>query len=182
MGVGVGVRVGVGVGVGRCVAVGVVAVGLGVGRGVGRGVGTTTGRGVGGRGVGGRAVGVTPIVPPVGDGEGSITADGETMGEGEGLGPGENGDGETGDGADVGPTVSNEGGTVEIAVGDAIATSLGAGREAPMPMASAKVASTKLRAPSATTSRARWEDVTSLVPLFPAAQGRLIRDPTDSRW
>ena len=78
-------------------------------------------------------------------------------------------------GLGLGPDGVVDGAGVAIGVGDTPATSLGAVRGAPKPTASAKVARTRLRTPRATTSRARWAEVTSLVLSFrPANVGRSV--------
>ena len=186
LGLGVGLAVGFGFGgavtTGRGVGAGVAAdlgVGVGamaVGAAVGPAIGPLVGPAPGAVGVG-RTATTTPLLG-VGDCSGRL--DGEALGEGgvdaEGVaGAVEVGVVEVGVVA-VGPDgVGLEGSPdgADVTTGDEVegtpATPLGAGRETPIPTVRAKVASTRLRTPSATTSRARWADVTSLVLSFPRA-------------
>jgi hypothetical protein len=160
-------------------------VGFGVARGVARGVGAGVTRGVGAGGfvfgglvdpaAGGRADDARgPMATwPLGSGvtEGPTLADGCVDGGGVDV-PGEPPGGIVA-GLGLGPDDDVDGAGVTIGVGDAPATSLGSVRGAPRPTASAKVARTRLRTPRATTSRARWAEVTSLVLSFrPAYVGR----------
>ena len=203
LGFGFGVALGVGSGVARGVARGVgAAVTRGVGAGVTRGVGAGVTRGVGaGVAVGGRvgvglgfAVGglvgpaagradgsLGPMATwPLGSGVtvGLILADGcvdggcvEVPGDpiGElvvvGLGPG--------------PAGVADGEAVTTGVGEVTATPPGSVRGAPKPTVRAKVARTRLRTPRATTNRARWAEVTSLVLSFrPTFVGRSVLSRT----
>ena len=173
LGVGCGVARGVGAGVMR-------GVGAGVTRGVGAGVtvGGSVGFVFGGLldpAAGGLADGARgPMATwPLGSGvtEGPALADGCVDGGGVDV-PGEPSGGVVA-GLGVGPDGVVDGPGVTIGVGDTPATSLGGVRGAPNPTASAKVARTRLRTPRATTSRARWAEVTSLVLSFrPADVGR----------
>jgi hypothetical protein len=174
---GLGVGFGVGFGVARGVGAGVMrGVGAGVTRGVGAGgcVGFVFG-GLVDPGAGGLAVEPRgPIATwPLGSGvtKGPTLADGCVDGGGVDV-PGEPPGGMVA-GLGVGPDGEGDGPGVPIGVGDAPATSLGSVRGAPRPTASANVARTRLRTPRATTSRARWAEVTSLVLSFrPADVGR----------
>ena len=101
--------------------------------------------------------------------------------EGGGVGVATPGDPgwELGVGVGLGPAGVEDGGAVTRGVGTA-ATPPGSVLGAPNPTASAKVARTRLRTPRATTSRARWAEVTSLVLSFrPTFVGRsaLSRTP-----
>lgn len=178
-GLGFGVGFGVGWGVARGVGAGVTrGVGAGVTRGVGAGVtvGGFVGFVLGGLpdpAAAGRADGARgPMATwPLGSGvtDGLRLADGWVDGGGVDV-PGE----PSGEvvGLRLGPEGVVDGAGVAIGVGDAPATSLGAVLGAPKPTASAKVARTRLRTPRATTSRARWAEVTSLVLSFrPADAG-----------
>ena len=183
LGGGFGVGFGVGWGVARGVGAGVMrGVGAGVTRGVGAGV--TVGGCVGfvfGGLVDPAAGGLAddargPMATwPLGSGvtEGPMLADGCVDGGAVDV-PGEPPGGVVA-GLVVGPGGVVDGPGVAIGVGDTPATSLGAVRGAPKPTASAKVARTRLRTPRATTSRARWAEVTSLVLSFrPAYVGRSV--------
>jgi len=180
---------GVGFGVGCGVACGVArGVGAGETRGVGRGVGAEVA--VGGRVGVGFAVGLLVgalVGPAAGRGDGALgpiatwpLGSGVTVGlmlaDGwvdAGVGveiPGDPG-GELVVGP--GPVGVAEGVTVAMGVGEVTATPPGPVRGAPKPTARAKVARTRLRTPRATTSRARWAEVTSLILSFrPAFVGR----------
>ncbi len=173
--------------------------GWGVARGVARGVGAGVTRGVGaGVAVGGRvgvglgfAVGglvgpagradggLGPIATrPLGSGVtvGLILADGCVDGDGVSV-PGDPGGGLVVVG--LGPAGVADGGAVTTGVGEVTASPPGSVRGAPKPTASAKVARTRLRTPRATTSRARWAEVTSLVLSFrPAFVGRSVLSRT----
>ena len=151
---------------------------LGVGSRCGSRRRNDPGRGVGGRGVGGRGVGMTATTPPVGEGE--VRRWPTRWPTAPRTATVTNGDAVAADGVDVGTAVSVDGWAVRASVGEATAMPLGAGLDAPIPTASAKVASTRLRTPSATTSRARWADVTSLDPLFrrPTSAGKSVLSRT----
>jgi len=183
LGGGFGVGFGVGWGVARGVGAGVMrGVGAGVTRGLGAGVtvGGCVGFVFGGLvdpAAGGRAADARgPMATwPLGSGvtEGPTLADGCVDGGGVDV-PGEPTGGVVA-GLGVGPDGVVDGPGVTIGVGDTPATSLGAVRGAPKPTASANVARTRLRTPRATTSRARWAEVTSLVLSFrPANVGRSV--------
>jgi hypothetical protein len=192
-GFGFGVGFGVGCGVARGVARGVGAgvtrgVGAGVMRGVGAGVTRGVGAGVTAGGFVGFVLGGLPDPAAVGRADGargpmatwplgSGVTDGLRLAGGGGDGGGVAVPGEPWGDVDVGlglgPNRVVDGAGVAIGVGDTRATSLGGVRGAPKPTASAKVARTRLRTPRATTSRARWAEVTSLVLSFrPADVGR----------
>jgi hypothetical protein len=184
-GFGLGVAFG-GCGVARGVARGV---GAGVTRGVARGVGA--GVTVGGRVGVGLAVGLLVggfVEPAAGRDDGALgpiatwplgrgvtvgltLADGCVDGGGVEI-PGDPG-GELVVVVGLGPAGVADGATVMMGVGEVTATPPGPVRGAPKPTARAKVARTRLRTPRATTSRARWAEVTSLVLSFrPACVGR----------
>jgi hypothetical protein len=108
---------------------------------------------------------------------GSGVADGVTLADGsvDGAGVDTAGDpgGEVVVGVGVGPDGVADGPALTTGVGEITATSPGGVRGAPKPTARAKVARTRLRTPRATTSRARWAEVTSLFLSFrPAFVGR----------
>jgi hypothetical protein len=166
-GVGAGVTRGVGAGVTRGVGAGVAAgVGVAGGLAVGPLVGPAAGREDG-------ALGPTATWP-VGSGVtvGFRLADGWVDDDGEGVAvPGDAGC-ELVVVVGLGPAGVEDGGAVTKGVGTA-ATPPGTVLGAPNPTARAKVARTRLRTPRATTSRARWAEVTSLVLSFrPAYVGR----------
>jgi len=185
LGGGFGVGLGVGFGVARGVARGV---GAGVMRGVGAGVTRGVGAGVTVGGFVGFVFGGLPDPAAVGRADGargpmatwplgSGVADGMTLADGWVDGGGVDVPGEPWGNVVVGLGFGLagvvDGADVAIGVGDTPATSLGVVRGAPKPTASAKVARTRLRTPRATTSRARWAEVTSLVLSFrPADVGR----------
>lgn len=175
LGVGFGRGVGCGVvlGVGGGVTAGGVAVGLGVVAGaVGPLVGAADGPDPGGCGVGRTATMIAPL--------GAGSPEGEVLGDDGAVADGVDAAGVADDGgAGVAPTGSREGRTVPAGVDGAAATLPGACRGAPIPTAIANVASTRLRTPSATTSRARWADVTSLGLSFPPGHCRPVRAVTD---
>jgi hypothetical protein len=166
-GVGGGVTRGVARGVGAGVAVGgEVGVGFALGFEVGGLVGPAAGREDG-------ALGPT-ATSPLGSGVtvGPTLADGCVDAGGVGVAiPGDPGC-ELVVGVRLGPAGDADEGGVTRGVGTT-ATPPGSVRGAPNPTARAKVASTRLRTPRATTSRARWAEVTSLVLSFrPAYVGR----------
>lgn len=198
LGAGFGVGFGVGCGVARGVGAGVTrGVGAGVMRGVGAGVTRGVGAGVAVGGFVGFVLG--RLLDPAAEGRaegargpmatwplGNGVTDGLRLADGcvDGVGVDAPGEpcGEVVVGLGVGPDGVVDGGAVTIGVGETPATSLGAVRGAPNPTARAKLARTRLRTPRATTSRARWAEVTSLVLSFrPAIVGRsaLSRMP---RW
>jgi hypothetical protein len=172
--------------------------GWGVARGVGAGVTRGVARGVGaGVAVGGR-VGVGLLVggfvaPAAGRADGALgpiaiwpLGSGVTVGlplaegcvDGGGVEIPGDPDGEpVAEG--LAPAGVADGGPVTIGVGELTATPPGPVRGAPKPTARAKVARTRLRTPRATTSRARWAEVTSLVLSFrPAFVGRSVLSRT----
>jgi hypothetical protein len=163
-------------GVGAVVAVaagdGAATVEPGVGDAAGVGAGGAVAAGeLSGVGVGatwGTAVGrSTTATPPPGDSVGPTI-------DGLGDGPGEPGGGSTGDGLEVGAgTYGSRGAPVWPGPGLATANPSPGTRGAPIPTARATDANTRLRTPSATTSRARWTAVTSLLISF----GGLIAGP-----
>ncbi len=172
-GVGAGVMRGVGAGVTRGVGAGVAVggrVGVGLGFAVGGFVGPATGRADGGLG---------PMATwPLGSGVtvGLTLADGCVDGGAVDV-PGDPG----GELVVVGPGTAGvaDGGAVTTGVGEVTASPPGSVRGAPKPTARAKVARTRLRTPRATTSRARWAEVTSLVLSFrPAFVGRSVLSRT----
>ena len=204
-GVGAGVARGVGAGVARGVGAGVArGVGAGVARGVGAGVARGVGAGVaaGGRVAVGFAVGLLVgglVGPATGRDDGALgpmatwplgsgvtvrlpLGDGTVEGGAVGVGVGVEVPGDSGaELVVVGPGLAGvaEGGTLTTGVGESTATSPGPVRGAPIPTASANVARTRLRTPRATTSRARWAEVTSLVLSFrPAFVGRSVLSRT----
>jgi hypothetical protein len=167
-------------------------VGAGVGRGVARGVGAGVIRAVGAGVTVGGCVGFVfgGLVDPAAGGgvddargpmatwpPGSGVTEGPTLADGWVDGGGVDVPGEPPGGVvaklGAGPDGVADGAGVSIGLGETPATSLGAVRGAPRPTASAKVARTRLRTPRATTSRARWAEVTSLILSFrPAYVGR----------
>jgi hypothetical protein len=118
-------------------------------------VGAAVGRATIGCGVGRTATTIPPLGCGSGSSEGDVLADGGTdegdIGEDDEVEMVEDGEG-----------AATPGWRVPAEFEGTAATSPGAWRGAPIPTARAKVARTRLRTPSATTSRARWADVTSL--------------------
>jgi hypothetical protein len=168
------VDLGVGAGVGFGVGFGGLTVGAGVGGpDVGRGVAIGVAAGVAAGDRVGAAVGrvccvglgrSTTAIPPLGDGAGSAELEGlgdgadDTLGLDDGNVPG----------LEIGSDSEGASGEAPVStvLGLAIAMPSPGTRGAPIPTARATVARTRLRTPRATTSRARWADVTSLLISF----------------
>ena len=185
---------GVGFGVGRAVGAagaGVAGLGVAVGFGVAGGFAVAGGAGVGVAVAGRGFVGGVGEAAAIGGGD----ALGGALGSGEGSGDGDNageGDGSTsGLACGVGATDGSGEGDGSVTTGLGLGTAamgpvppLGEGvtdsREPPTPKAIPT--STRLRAPSATTSRARWACVTTIQQLRGTSARFRLLAPASAAW